>query len=201
MSMTSITDLKKAIRIACLQKRDALDIDRRIEASANLARHADEIASLGSELGGKIVSSFWPIRSEMDTRPLMFALRQHGLKLCLPVVISKTEIIFRAFEREAPLMPTGFGTHGPTEAAAVLDPDILLVPLAAFDGRGNRIGYGAGFYDRAIAKLQAMGKNPILIGVAFNCQEVAHVPTEPHDKPLQAILTETGLKPFPQIGA
>lgn len=192
--MTSIIDLKKAIRSTCLQQRNALDIDLRIEASANLVQHATAIA----HLGGEIVSGFWPIRSEMDTRPLMFALRQMGLKLSLPIVTSKTEIIFRAFEREAPLIPTGFGTYGPTEAATVLDPDILLVPLAAFDDRGNRIGYGAGFYDRAIAKLQAMGKNPKLIGVAFDCQKVEHVPTEPHDKALQAILTETGLKPFPE---
>lgn len=195
MSMTSISNLKKSIRNASLKKRDALPIDFRIEASANLVRHADEIISFG----GSVVSGFWPIRSEMDTRPLMFALRQRGLKLCLPVVTSKTEIIFRAFEREAPLMPTGFGTHGPTETAAILDPDILLVPLAAFDNSGNRIGYGAGFYDRAIAKLQAMGKNPKLIGVAFDCQHINHVPTEPHDKALEAILTETGLKPFPPL--
>lgn len=192
--MTDIADLKNSIRSACLKKRDALSPEYRIEASAELSRHADPLATMG----GEIVSGFWPIRSEMDTRPLLFATRKLGMRLCLPVVISKTEIIFRAFEREAPLIETGFGTYGPTEEADILDPDILLVPLSAFDSNGNRIGYGAGFYDRAIAKLQAGGKNPKLIGVAFECQRVDVVPTEPHDKPLHAIITEIGFSQFNQ---
>lgn len=195
--MTDLQALKKTIRTECLKNRDALPLEMRIEASMNLAHHADTIQAMG----GDIVSGFWPIRSEMDTRPLLFALRERGLKLCLPVVTSKTEIIFRAFERDAPLMETGFGTYGPTEDAETVNPELLLVPLSAFDKKGNRIGYGAGFYDRAIAKLEAMGMRPKLIGVAFNCQEVAEVPTEPHDKPLEAILTETGLRQCDQSGA
>lgn len=195
--MTNFAALKKAIRTECLKKRDALPIETRLEASIDLAHHANVIAAMG----GDIVSGFWPIRSEMDTRPLLFALRERGLKLCLPVVISKTEIIFRAFEREAPLMETGFGTYGPTEEAETIHPNIVLVPLSAFDQKGNRIGYGAGFYDRAIAKLQNMGRSPKLIGVAFDCQEVLDIPIEPHDKPLEAILTESGLRPFAESDA
>lgn len=195
--MTNFADLKKSIRTQCLKKRDALPMDMRLEASMDLASHADAIAAMG----GRVVSGFWPIRSEMDTRPLLSALRERGLKLCLPVVVSKTEIVFRAFEREAPLMETGFGTYGPTEEAETIHPDIVLVPLSAFDQNGNRIGYGAGFYDRAIAKLQNMGLRPKLIGVAFDCQEVLDVPTEPHDKPLEAILTESGLRPFAESDA
>ena len=72
----------------------------------------------------------------------------------------------------------------------------MLVPLAAFDERGHRIGYGAGYYDRAIARLQEIGVNPRLIGVAFDCQQVEIVPDEPHDMPLEAILTESGLRSF-----
>ena len=87
----------------------------------------------------------------------------------------------------------GFGTSGPGPDAAVLDPDIMLVPLSAFDSTGHRIGYGAGHYDRAITRLHQKGLNPRLIGIAFDCQEVPSVPAEPHDVRLDAILTESGL--------
>ena len=75
----------------------------------------------------------------------------------------------------------------------MLDPAILLVPLAAFDRRGHRIGYGRGYYDRAIAALKQAGHRPQLIGLAFACQEVSRVPAEAHDEPLDGIATEGGL--------
>jgi 5-formyltetrahydrofolate cyclo-ligase len=111
-------------------------------------------------------------------------------------VLDRETIVFRAFETDTPLVKTGFGTTGPGEDAEVLDPDILLVPLSVFDGKGQRVGYGAGHYDRAIARLHGKGRFPILIGVAFDCQEVPSVPAEPHDVPLHAILTESGLRWF-----
>jgi 5-formyltetrahydrofolate cyclo-ligase len=78
-----------------------------------------------------------------------------------------------------------------------MDPAVMLVPLSAFDGRGHRIGYGAGHYDRAIARLIDKGVAPRLIGLGFSCQEVDSVPAEPHDRPLDAILTEDSLRGFP----
>jgi 5-formyltetrahydrofolate cyclo-ligase len=99
------------------------------------------------------------------------------------------------------LVSTGFGTVGPGADAAVLDPDIMLVPLSAFDRTGHRIGYGAGYYDRAIERLWQKGLDPQLIGIAFDCQEVPSVPAEPHDVRLDAILTESGYSVFsPEIG-
>jgi 5-formyltetrahydrofolate cyclo-ligase len=88
----------------------------------------------------------------------------------------------------------------PPKEAAILDPQILLVPLSAFDVRGHRIGYGAGHYDRAIARLIDKGLSPRLIGLGFECQRVEHVPDEAHDVPLEAIITETGLHRFPLRG-
>ena len=93
------------------------------------------------------------MRSEVDVRPLMFALRENGARLCLPAILDKTTIVFRELVRGAALVDMGFGTAGPGEEAETLDPDIMLVPLAAFDSRGHRIGYGAGYYDRAIERL------------------------------------------------
>ena len=90
-------------------------------------------------------------------RPLMFALREQGARLCLPAILDKHTIVFRELVRGAPMVDMGFGTVGPHEEAEVLDPAIMLVPLAAFDARGHRIGYGAGYYDRAIARLHDKG--------------------------------------------
>ncbi len=149
---------------------------------------------------GSVVSGFWPIRSEADIRPLLFAMRERGARLCLPVVLDRETIVFRDLVRGAQMVDTGFGTAGPGEEAEILDPALMLVPLSAFDSNGNRIGYGAGHYDRAIARLRSMGRAPELVGVAFSCQEVDAVPAEPHDVPLGAILTETGLRRFDRHG-
>ncbi len=190
-----IKELKKNLRIEALARRDALTTEARIEASMRIA----DIGLASFYPGpGAIVSGFWPIRSEVDLRPLLFGLRERGAQLCLPVIIDKKTILFRELVRGAPMIETGFGTAGPPEDAAVLDPTFMLVPLAAFDARGHRIGYGAGYYDRAIAHLEDKGVNPRLIGVAFDCQEVEIVPDEPHDMPLEAILTESGLRSFKQ---
>lgn len=185
-------DLKKRLRLETLAKRDALPADIRIEKSLAMAEHAGEIRFEP----GTIVSGFLPIRSEADTRPLMAALREQGARLCLPVTLDRETIVFRELVRGAELVDTGFGTRGPGPEAQVLDPVLLLVPLSAFDARGDRIGYGAGHYDRAIARLRAKGMTPRLIGVAFACQEVDAVPAEAHDAPLDAILTEDGLRVF-----
>jgi len=189
--MTSFKDLKKELRGQALARRDALDPVWRIEASLRMADHG----ATGLDFApGTIVSGFLPIRSEVDLRPLMAALAGKGAKLCLPVVLDRETIVFRELVRGAPMVDTGFGTSGPSPDAAVLDPEIMLVPLAAFDARGHRLGYGAGHYDRAIARLHARALSPRLIGIAFDCQEVPRVPDEPHDVVLPEILTESGIR-------
>jgi 5-formyltetrahydrofolate cyclo-ligase len=127
---------------------------------------------------------------------MMFALREHGARLCLPAILDKHTIVFRELVRGAPMVDMGFGTVGPHDDAEVLDPAIMLVPLAAFDARGHRIGYGAGYYDRAIGRLTDAGHAPRLIGVAFDCQEVPLVPDEAHDVVIPEIVTESGLRRF-----
>ncbi len=188
---------KKALRRAALARRDALDPQWRIEASLAMAETARRQIAVEP---GTIVSGFWPIRSEVDVRPAMFALMEAGARLCLPAIVDKETIVFRELVRGAPLVDMGFGTAGPGEEAAVLDPGLMLVPLAAFDCRGHRIGYGAGFYDRAIARLAARGLTPRLIGIAFDCQEVEQVPDEAHDVVIPEILTESGLRRFAPAG-
>lgn len=185
-----IKALKRALRGEALARRDALGERWRIEASLAMADRAREI----DLAPGDIVSGFWPMRSEVDVRPLMFALMERGARLCLPAILDKTTIVFRELVRGAALVDMGFGTSGPGPEAAVLEPTLMLVPLAAFDDRGHRIGYGAGYYDRAIARLQAGPRPPRLIGIAFECQRVERVPDQPHDIVIPEFLTELGLR-------
>jgi 5-formyltetrahydrofolate cyclo-ligase len=184
---------KAQLRRERLALRDAMGMQARIEAGLAMAEHG---AKALAEPAPSIVSGFNPIRSEPDIRPLMANLRDLGARLCLPVIIDRQTIVFREVVRGAAFVETGFGTFGPGPDAAELDPDLMLVPLAAFDARGHRIGYGAGYYDRAIARLRAAGRSPRLIGIAFDLQEVERVPDEPHDVSLDAVLTESGLRLF-----
>ena len=179
-------DAKAELRRAALAARDAMPMTARIEASLALAEHADRVAPEGST-----VAAYWPIRSEIDPRPLLFALHEAGYGMALPVVLP-SGMVFRRLVRGAPLEPAGFGTHAPTAEAGEVVPDTILLPLAAFDRTGQRIGYGQGHYDRAIARLREGGHRPRLVGLAFAVQEVTRVPAEPHDEPLDAVLTERG---------
>ncbi|ODT31690.1 MAG: 5-formyltetrahydrofolate cyclo-ligase [Kaistia sp. SCN 65-12] len=189
--MSSPKELKKHFRREALARRDGLDPVWRIEQALRIA----ETAAI-AVAPGEIVSGYWPMRSEVDVRPLMFSLVDKRARLCLPAILDRTTMVFRELIRGAPLVEMGFGTFGPGEDAEVLDPSTMLVPLAAFDARGHRIGYGGGYYDRAIEKLVDAGKPPRLIGIAFDCQEVERVPEEPHDVILTEILTESGLRRF-----
>ncbi|KAA1182334.1 5-formyltetrahydrofolate cyclo-ligase [Rhizobium tropici] len=183
-------ELKARYRNECLAARDAIPADERIEKGLAMLAHGGDVIDVEP---GTVVSGFLPIRSEVDIRPLMARLRERGARLCVPVILDRSTIVFRELVAGAPLVPVGFGTFGPGPDATVFDPDIMLVPLSAFDRSGHRIGYGAGHYDRAIERLHQKGLNPKLIGIAFDCQEVPSVPAEPHDVRLDAILTESGL--------
>lgn len=183
--------LKAKLRSERLAARDAISGEQRIEMSMAMAETGGRLIDF---LPGDEVSGFFPIRTEVDVRPLMQKLKERGARLSVPVVVDKHTIIFRELVAGVPLVSTGFGTFGPGADARVVDPDVMLVPLAAFDRIGHRIGYGAGYYDRAISKLHDMGRRPRLIGVAFDCQEVDIIPAEDHDVAVDAILTESGLK-------
>jgi 5-formyltetrahydrofolate cyclo-ligase len=186
-------ELKAQLRAERLAARDAIPADLRAAKSLDMAAHAGDAVTFAP---GTIISGFLPIRSEADLQPLMARWRGRGARLCVPAIIDKQTIVFRELVHGVALVNTGFGTIGPSEDAAVLDPEIMLVPLSAFDIRGHRIGYGAGHYDRAIDRIRQKGLSPKLIGIAFDCQEVAEVPAEPHDISLDAILTESGLRHF-----
>lgn len=183
-----LKSLKQTVRRAALSRRDQMGEAERIEASLAVCdRLADNVTDRPD-----IVSGFLPIRSEIDIRPLMMTFADRRARLCVPAIVDGA-LQFRELVRGATLEPQGFGTYAPGTDAAVLDPQLMLVPLAAFDRKGGRIGYGRGYYDTAISALRAKGVAPKLIGVAFGCQEADSVPVEPHDIPLDLIATETEL--------
>ena len=171
----------------------------RAQAAAAAARAGEALAEAASGLPvapGACVSAYWPMGDEMDTRPLLAALHGRGHPLALPVVVAAdTPLIFRQWRPGARLESAHFGTSVPEESAAELEPDVLFVPLLAFDHAGYRLGYGGGFYDRSLQALRA--RKPVLaVGVAFAGQRVASVPRDSYDQPLDWVVTESGLHAF-----
>ncbi len=148
---------------------------------------------------GAIVSGYSPIRSEIDPVPLMRALGVQGARLALPAVLARGKsLAFRAWSPGDRLMLGPLGILEPSPAATEVIPDIMLVPLAAFDRLGHRIGYGAGHYDYTLAHLRKV-KPIAAIGLAFAAQEIDAVPALQHDERLDFVLTETKAVRFPEF--
>ena len=179
---------KAALRRAALSRRDALSPEARRAASLAVA---DTVLAMDALAQATIVGAFWPIRSEIDPRPIAEGLFARGKRVVLPQVTPEG-LVFREWRAGEALVPGSFGLSEPRADLPPLDPDALIVPLAAFDRSGQRIGYGRGYYDGAITRLA-----PVLtVGIAFACQEVDAVPAEPHDRPLDHVVTEDGPVPL-----
>jgi 5-formyltetrahydrofolate cyclo-ligase len=182
----SIDDLKKTIRRDAVARRDGLPAADRAKAAEIIAARPFPIAIKP----GMVVSGFSSLKSEINPVPLMRQLADQGAQLALPVVAGKGRpLIMRAWSFGEPLDSGVWGIREPKADAPEVAPDILIVPLLAFDRTGNRIGYGAGYYDFTIAKLRAM-KPTVAIGIAFAAQEIAEVPVTPRDARLDLVLTE-----------
>ena len=177
---------KGDLRTAALARRDALSPEQRAAAAATVAGRGLPFPISR----GAVVSGYSPIRSEIDPAPMMRKLAEQGAKLALPAVMARGKsLVFRAWSPGDRLMLGSLGILEPSPAAAELVPDIMLVPLAAFDRAGHRIGYGAGHYDVTLAHLRK-AKAITAIGIAFAVQEIKAVPMQPHDVALDYVLTE-----------
>ncbi|WP_315835561.1 5-formyltetrahydrofolate cyclo-ligase [Bradyrhizobium prioriisuperbiae] len=184
--MTGLSPTKRDLRAAALARRDALTTQQRFAAADAVAARAFplEVAS------GQAVAGYSPIRSEFDPRPLMEALARRGARLALPVIVARDQpLLFRIWSPSTAMVRGQMGIFEPAADAPVVVPDIMLVPLAAFDRTGHRIGYGAGHYDRTFEQLRRM-KTIVAVGLAFSVQQVAAVPALPHDVRLDYIVTE-----------
>ncbi|MGD0317059.1 MAG: 5-formyltetrahydrofolate cyclo-ligase [Xanthobacteraceae bacterium] len=177
---------KEQLRRQAMARRDALPPDARQAAAEAIAARQFPLAITP----GMIVSGFMPLKSEINPLPLMRKLAGQGARLALPVVAGRGRpLIMREWVFGEPLIAGVWGIREPKPEAAEVDPNILLVPLLAFDRAGHRIGYGAGYYDLTLAQLRA--RNPVIaVGLAFAAQEVAAVPATPRDARLGLVLTE-----------
>lgn len=177
----SISELKARARVAALAARAGQDPALGVRLAARLLAESPPPA-------GAVVSGFWPLEGEIDIRPLLHALAERGHAVALPITPPRGRpLSFARWQPGDRLMPGRFGTSHPS--GEPLTPDVLLVPLLAFDSRGRRLGYGGGYYDRTLAGLP--GRRAI--GCAFAAQEVASIPVEPTDMPLDAVATEGGV--------
>ena len=183
---------KNALRLEGLARRDALDAAWRAQASRQIARHALALPDLAASHAGQVtIAGYWPMRSEVDTRPLLAALAERGFTLALPLVADPHLRFLRWRPGEA-LVRGAFAVEAPPADAEEVRPDLLLLPLARFDPACNRIGYGKGHYDRAIARLTQ--RKPVrTIGLAFAVQSAEKIPVEGHDVRLDMVVTETGI--------
>jgi 5-formyltetrahydrofolate cyclo-ligase len=182
----SIEAAKAALRVAAQVLRDALAAEERKAAAEAIAARKFPLAIAP----GTIVSGFMPLKSEINPLPLLQKLGEAGARLALPAIAGRGKpLIMRAWEFGAPFDRGQWGIREPKPDAPEVEPDILLVPLLAFDRAGYRLGYGAGYYDMTIHRLRTL--QPITaVGIAFAAQEVPKIPTTPRDERLDLVLTE-----------
>jgi 5-formyltetrahydrofolate cyclo-ligase len=184
--MDPVLQAKAKLRSEATARRDALPAQARQAA-------ADAIAARSFPLPiapGTVVSGFMPLGTEINPLPLMRKLVDQGARLALPVVTGRgVPLVMRAWAFGEPLSSGVWGIREPGAEAAEVEPDVLLVPLLAFDRAGHRLGYGGGYYDRTLALLRE--RKPVAaIGLAYAAQEVPKVPATPRDALLDLVLTE-----------
>jgi 5-formyltetrahydrofolate cyclo-ligase len=182
----SLSGSKSEQRAEAFARRDALAADYRAIAARAIARHENrfEISK------NTVVAGFSAIRSEIDPSALMQAFAMRGAALALPVAVQRDQpLIFRSWSKDTPLVRGMYGIFEPGSDAEEVEPDIVLVPLAAFDRTGHRIGYGGGYYDRTLSLLRR-SKKIVAVGVAFAAQEIDNAPHDEHDETLDLVLTE-----------
>ena len=192
MSAPPTAPSKADLRAAALAARNALSGRQRAAAAQAIA-----LRGLPFEIiPGAVVAGYSPIRGEIDPAPLMRKLAAQGAQLALPAVMARGKsLAFRAWSPDDRLMLGPLGILEPSPAAAEMIPDIMLVPLAAFDRAGHRIGYGAGHYDHTLAHLRKV-KPIAAIGLAFAAQEIEAVPALAHDVALDYVPTEAQVLDF-----
>jgi 5-formyltetrahydrofolate cyclo-ligase len=189
---SSISDQKARLRQRALATRDALPATERAAAAEAIAGRTFPVKLAP----GTIVSAFSPMKNEINPVPLMRKLADAGARLALPAIAGRGKpLVMRAWIFGEPLAAGQWGIREPLPEAPEVAPDILIVPLAAFDRAGHRIGYGAGYYDMTINALRA--RKPITaIGIAFAAQEIPAVPATERDAPLDLVLTEREIIDF-----
>ena len=185
----SVVDAKKRRRAAAKLARAVAFAHRGSAAAEQLAEHGLGFAGIADTA---IVSGFNAIGEEISPLPLLGTLAAQGHRLCLPVMAGRgLPLVFRSWTPGDQTNAAAWGIGEPLPSAPALEPDVILMPLLAFDARGYRLGYGGGFYDRTLAQLRTL-KPVLTIGLAFDEQRVEAVPHVDYDQRLDWVLTPSG---------
>ncbi len=189
----TVAEVKRAMRQAALRRRQTIskaNIETVKNAAFSAARHFDQAIPISTHA---VLAGYWPMRNEFDVRPLLTNLHNSGHTCGLPVVVADDQpLIFREWNPKTVLQSAAFGAMAPPQNAPVIMPDVLLVPLLAFDDHGYRLGYGGGFFDRTLAHIRRFRMDILAVGIAYAEQHVDAVPHQPHDQRLDWVVTEEG---------
>lgn len=199
--MGTLEEAKKAARAAAMARRSAAHAGyvRRVGADFAGAALMRRFLAAAVPRAGAPVSGYWPVKGEIDVRPLMRTLAARGHVCGLPVIAAKGKpLAFRRWKPEMSLMPGRWDIPVPPQEADAVIPEFVIVPLLAFDRSGRRLGYGAGFYDRTLALLRGRpGARVFAAGVAYAAQEAEDIPADDSDEFLDLVVTERGAIRFP----
>ena len=192
--MSKVSLSKEKLRKHFLEKRNKISFQYANLVSEKISQYSSEIAKFYKP---SIIAGFYPFRNEINLIPLMKKFIALGNKICLPITPPKYQTLtFREWTPEVELVKGKYGILEPNENSKVLEPDLLLVPLLAYDHFGNRLGYGGGFYDRTLNQLLSNKRKTNSIGVAFKFQKCKKLPIGEFDIPLNSILNEDGIYHF-----
>lgn len=182
---------RKAERNRLRAERLALPVAIRQSAGEALAGHLRElIRNRFSGANGRVISFYWPIKGEPDLRPLMAEMHAQGAAIALPIVETKAApLVFRLWTPDTQLVRGDWSIPVPPPSSPELIPGIVLAPLVGWASGGFRLGYGGGYFDRTLA---AMLPRPYSIGIGLESTQLPSIFPQPHDVPLDAILTEAG---------
>lgn len=186
-----------SLRRTLRARRRAVGPAQRREAAKRLAAIADRARLLRP---GKRIALYLPLPEEIDTAPLMERARRRGCLIHLPRIVDTRANRMVFVDARGPWRRGRWGILEPERTVRIPTRrlQIVFMPLVGFDGQGNRMGMGKGFYDRALAfrRLHPRNRRPLLVGLAFECQGVDALPSRPHDIPLDLLITEAGLRRF-----
>ncbi|MER5677116.1 MULTISPECIES: 5-formyltetrahydrofolate cyclo-ligase [Streptomyces] len=189
---------KAALRRELLAARRLLTQDDVGRTAAVLSASAQNLPELTT---ARTVAAYVSVGREPGTHALLDALRARGVRVLLPVLMEDNDLDWALFEGAEHLVPAGRGLLEPDGERlgprAVLEADAVLLPGLAVDARGMRLGRGGGSYDRVLARLSSAGAHPALVVLLYDDEVVARVPEEPHDHPVDAVVTPAGARRFP----
>lgn len=187
MNWPEVRAWRKAERARLIEARLGAGRDRRAAWSAGIEQALDTRLPFLAEA---LLGFYWPFKGEFDARPLVRRLHAQGGRFALPVVIEKAApLVFRGWAPGDRLVPGVWQIPVP-EVDRRVEPDVALVPLVGYDAMGYRLGYGGGYYDRTLA---AFGRRPLAVAVGFALAALPTIHPQPHDIPMDLIVTETGM--------